>query len=32
MNFNDFNEKWYFAGTFVGVLAGITLGYLMFAN
>jgi len=27
----DFNEKWYFIGTAVGILAGITIGWLMFA-
>jgi hypothetical protein len=26
----DFNEKWYFIGTIVGVFAGIALGYFMF--
>jgi hypothetical protein len=26
----DFNEKWYIIGTFVGMLAGITIGWLMF--
>lgn len=28
--FNDFNEKWYFWGTVTGIMAGITLGWLMF--
>lgn len=26
----DFNEKWYLIGTFVGILAGVALGWLMF--
>jgi hypothetical protein len=26
----DFNEKWYFLGTIVGILAGITIGWFMF--
>ncbi len=26
----DFNEKWYFIGTIVGVFAGIALSYFMF--
>lgn len=26
----DFNEKWYFIGTIIGVFAGIALGYFMF--
>jgi hypothetical protein len=26
----DFNEKWYFIGTVVGIFAGIAAGYLMF--
>jgi hypothetical protein len=30
MKFKDFNEKWYLIGTMVGILAGITLGWLMF--
>jgi len=25
----DFNEKWYFIGTIVGVFAGIALGYFI---
>ena len=28
----DFNEKWYLIGTLVGILAGITIGWLMFAQ
>jgi hypothetical protein len=31
MNFKDYNEKWYFLGTVVGIFAGIFLGWLMFA-
>jgi len=27
----DFNEKWYIIGTLVGILAGISIGYFMFA-
>jgi hypothetical protein len=27
---NDYNEKWYLIGTFVGMMAGITIGWLMF--
>jgi hypothetical protein len=27
----DFNEKWYILGTIVGIFAGITIGWLMFA-
>lgn len=27
---NDFNEKWYLLGTIIGILAGITIGWLMF--
>ena len=28
--FNDFNEKWYFWGTVTGIMAGITLGVVVF--
>lgn len=28
----EFNEKWYLIGTLVGILAGITIGWLMFAQ
>ena len=28
----DFNEKWYFIGTVVGIFAGITIGWLMFGQ
>ncbi len=27
---NDFNEKWYFIGSLIGLLAGMTLGYIIF--
>lgn len=27
----DYNEKWYFLGTLVGIMAGITIGWLIFA-
>ena len=27
----DYNEKWYFIGTLVGMFAGITIGWLIFA-
>jgi hypothetical protein len=27
----DYNEKWYFLGTLVGIMAGITIGWLMFS-
>lgn len=30
MTMKDFNEKWYFIGTVVGIFAGITIGWLMF--
>lgn len=26
----DFNEKWYLIGSFVGIFAGLTIGWLMF--
>jgi hypothetical protein len=26
----NYNEKWYFIGTIVGIFAGIALGWLMF--
>ena len=27
----DYNEKWYLIGTFVGIMAGITIGWLLFS-
>jgi hypothetical protein len=26
----DYNEKWYFLGTLVGIMAGITIGWVLF--
>jgi hypothetical protein len=26
----DYNEKWYFIGTFVGLFAGVAIGWIMF--
>lgn len=27
----DYNEKWYFIGTVVGIFAGITIGWFLFS-
>lgn len=29
-NKSDFSEKWYMIGITIGILAGITIGYLIF--
>jgi len=30
MDMKDYNEKWYFIGTVVGIFAGIAIGYFLF--